>query len=139
MYIFLLAPFNSINKYLFFKCINKCQTEILSCAPPSYVCDFIFKWMSVYLNAADPGWVVKEIFNFRCHKTAILTFLKHYGKSFKSQLFSTSACFWPDILLHKAEISGIQTLFQPLEYGQKYLPPPPFLTFFVFLKGIYRW
>lgn len=82
--------------------------------------------MTVYLNAADPGWVVKEIFNFRCPKTAILAFLKHYGKPFKSQLFSTSECFWPDILLDKAEISGIQTLFQPLEYGQK-IPPPPFL------------
>ena len=29
------------HKYLFFKFINKCQKEILRCAPPSHVCDFL--------------------------------------------------------------------------------------------------
>ena len=40
---FLLAHFNSFfNKQLFFKLINKDQTEVLRCVPPSsYVCDFL--------------------------------------------------------------------------------------------------
>ena len=37
------SHFNSfLNKYLFFKFINKCWKEILRCAPPSWVCDFSF-------------------------------------------------------------------------------------------------
>ena len=42
MLIFFIGPLNSFfNKKLFFKFINKCQTEILWCAPPSsHVCDF---------------------------------------------------------------------------------------------------
>ena len=41
--LFLLAHFNSFfNNNLFFKFINKCQKEILRCAPPSsHVCDFL--------------------------------------------------------------------------------------------------
>ena len=40
--LFLLAYFNNVfNHYLFFKFINKCQKEILRCAPPSsHLCDF---------------------------------------------------------------------------------------------------
>ena len=44
LFCILLAHFNSfLNNYLFSKFINKCQKEILSCAPPSYVCDFLKK------------------------------------------------------------------------------------------------
>ena len=37
-----MAHFNKFcNDYLFFNFINKCQKEILRCAPPSsYLCDF---------------------------------------------------------------------------------------------------
>ena len=43
--LFLLASFNSFfNHYLFFKFINKCQKEILRCAPTSsHVCDFFYR------------------------------------------------------------------------------------------------
>ena len=42
---FLLAHFNSfINNYLFFKFINKCQKEILTCtSPSSHEYDFLFQ------------------------------------------------------------------------------------------------
>ena len=44
---FLLAHFNSFfNEYLFFKFINKCQTQTLRCAPPSsHVCEFYTLWI----------------------------------------------------------------------------------------------
>ena len=39
---FLSAHFNSFfNNYLFFKFIKKYQKEILRCAPPSHLCDFL--------------------------------------------------------------------------------------------------
>ena len=45
-----------------------------------------FKSMNAYLNAAHHGWAAKNIFNSRCSKTAILAFLKPFGKPFKTQL-----------------------------------------------------
>ena len=42
--LFLLAHFNRFfNNNLFFKFISKCQKEILRCAPPSHVCDFLLQ------------------------------------------------------------------------------------------------
>ena len=48
---FLLACFNSFfNNYLHFKFINKCQKEILRCAPPSsHVCDFSYRYLAHYV------------------------------------------------------------------------------------------
>ena len=42
--IFFIGPHQQFffNKKLFFNFINKCQTEILGCAPPSHVCDFLY-------------------------------------------------------------------------------------------------
>ena len=37
---FIDLPQQFFNDYLFFKLINKCQKEILRCAPPSHACDF---------------------------------------------------------------------------------------------------
>ena len=48
--------------------------------------------MRAYLNAAYHCWAANKIFNSRCSKTAILSFLKSFEKPFKSQSFST--CFW---------------------------------------------
>ena len=49
MLTFFIGPLQQFffNKWLFFKFLNKCQTEILGCAPPSsHVCDFYFqKWL----------------------------------------------------------------------------------------------
>ena len=44
LFCFLLAHVNSfLSNYLFSKFINKCQKEILRCAPPSlHVCNFYF-------------------------------------------------------------------------------------------------
>ena len=49
--LFLLAHFNSFfNNNLFFKFINKCQKEILRCAPPSsHVCDFLVYYL-IHMN-----------------------------------------------------------------------------------------
>ena len=46
--LFFLAHFNSfLNNYLFFKFTNKCQKEILRCAPSSlHVCDFYLYWIT---------------------------------------------------------------------------------------------
>ena len=56
---FLLAHFNSsLNKQLIFKFMNKCQKEILRCAPPSsHVCDFsylefgVWWWLGLFLSS----------------------------------------------------------------------------------------
>ena len=45
-----------------------------------------FKPMTAYLIAAHHGCVVKKSFNFRCSKTAIVAFMKPFGKPFKTQL-----------------------------------------------------
>ena len=51
LFRFLLVHFNSFfDNYLFFKFINKCQKEILRCAPPSsHVYDF-YKNRSLILS-----------------------------------------------------------------------------------------
>ena len=48
---FLLAHFNSFfNNYLIFRFINKCQKEILRCAPPSsHMCNFYYKDLAFYI------------------------------------------------------------------------------------------
>ena len=58
--------------------------------------------MTAYLNATHYGWVEKKIFNSRCSKTAILAFLKPFGKPFKDGNFrhldviSTPATYFQD-------------------------------------------
>ena len=70
-----MAHFNSFfNNYLFFKFINKCQKEILRCAPPSsHVSDFLlflihhsrvpnrFHKFSTSPNYMDPVYLALEI------------------------------------------------------------------------------
>ena len=54
-----------------------------------------FKSMTAYLNAYHHGWAVKNIFNSKNSKTAILAFLKH----FKRNPLKDSPFQHPDVLL----------------------------------------
>ena len=71
--LFLLAHFNSfLNNSLFFKFINKCQKEILVCAPPSsHVCDFYF-FVFLSLLMSQSVWHIDPVGLIEIH----LKFLK---------------------------------------------------------------
>ena len=59
----LLAYFNIfLNNYLFFKFMNKCQKEILRCALPSHVCDFLSFTLFFHLLACIVECVSEYIY-----------------------------------------------------------------------------